>query len=123
MVTIIWGVYGFYIVDFKPPNASYDSAFLINNILIPLSKKGKMWIHLDNSKIYNSKLTSSNYDSLGFKRPSHPAYSQDIAHSEFYLFNILEKKLTGRKFRGPYGLLEALIEILDSISIDTLKPF
>lgn len=131
MVTIIWGVYGFYIVDFLPPNTSYDSTYFVNNILIPLSekreqiwsgsKKKKMWIHLDNSRIHNSKLTSSNYDSLGFKRPPHPAYSPDVAPSDFYLFGFLEEKLKGRKFKDPDELFESIIEILDSISMETLK--
>lgn len=120
MVTIIWGVFGFYVVDFKPPNISYDSTYFVNNILIPLSekreqiwsgsKKRKMWIHLDNSRIHNSKLTCSNYDPLGFKRPPHPAYSPDVAPSDFYLFGFLEEKIKGRKFKDQDELFEDLLK-------------
>lgn len=108
MVTIIWGIYGFYVVDFKPPSISYDLAYFVNNILIPLSKKNlvrfeekKKYIHLDNSRIHNSKLTCSNYDPLGFKRPPHPDFSPDVTPSDFYLFGFLEEKLKGHKFKDP----------------------
>lgn len=39
MVTIIWDVYSFYIVDFKPQNTSYNSTYFMNNILIHRSGK------------------------------------------------------------------------------------
>ena len=58
----------------------------------------KMWLHLDNAKVHNSKLTSRKYDILGFKRASHPAYSQDIAPGDFYLFGFLEEKLKEKKY-------------------------
>lgn len=39
MVTIIWGVYGFFIVNFLPEGESYDSEYFISNILEPLSNE------------------------------------------------------------------------------------
>ena len=37
MVTIIWGGFGFYVVDFLPCDESYNSQYHIDNILIPLA--------------------------------------------------------------------------------------
>lgn len=131
MVTIIWGVYGFFIVNFLPEGESYDSEYFISNILEPLSnerqniwagsKRKKIWLHLDNSKVHNSILTSQKYNVLGFKRTPQPPYSPDIAPSDFYLFGFLEEKLKGRVFEDMDELFEAIVEILNSISKETLK--
>lgn len=39
MVTIVWGVYGFFIVDFLTKGESYKSEYFIANILEPLSNQ------------------------------------------------------------------------------------
>ena len=101
MVTIIWGVFGFYVVDFKPPNTSYDSTYFVNNILIPLSekreqiwsgsKKRKMWIHLDNSRIHNLSLhvlIMILWDSKG-----HPIrLTRRMLHLVIFIFSVSQKK-------------------------------
>lgn len=85
------------------------------------STRRKIWVHLDNARVHNSKLTSEKYDILVFKRTPHPAYSLDIAPSDFYLFGFLEEKFKGKKFNDINELFEAIQEILDSISIETRK--
>ena len=131
MVTIIWGVYGFSVIDFLQCDESYNSQYHIDNILIPLaeikseiwkqSDKRKIWLHLDNSMLYNSIMSMKKYDELGFKRPPHPAYSPDVAPSDFYLFGYLEQKLQGKQFNDIEGLEEELHEILGTISNDQRK--
>ena len=116
MVTIILGVNGFFIVDFLPFDQSYNSEYFITNILEPLSEKRpniwpssktkKIWLHLDNSKVHNSKLTFSKYEILGFKRTPQPAYSLDVAPSDFYLFGYLEEKLKGHSYNDTDELFE-----------------
>lgn len=131
MVTIIWGVYGFYIVDFMPDGESYNSSYFITNILEPLAKKKaeiwhesskrKLTLHLDNSKVHNSKWSTLEYTKKGFKRAPHPAYSPDVAPSDFFLFGFLEEKLKGKSFADVDEFEEALLEILGSISIEIKK--
>ena len=84
-------------------------------------KEKKIWLHLDNSKVHNSILTSQKYNVLGFKRTPQPPYSPDIAPSDFYLFGFLEEKLKGRVFEDMDELFEAIVEILNSISKERLK--
>lgn len=65
MVTIIWDVNGFFIVILLPEGCSYNSDYFIESILESLysmkvqiwseTKKKKVMLHLDNSKIHNSK--------------------------------------------------------------------
>lgn len=61
------------------------------------------------------------YDELGFKRAPHPAYSPDVAPSDFYLFGYLEEKLKGKQFNEIDELEEALHEIFGTISYDQRK--
>ena len=71
--------------------------------------------------VHNSKMVMSNYGILGFKRTPHPAYSPDVAPSDFPLFGFLEEKLKGHQFNDIDELEEALYEILNSISVDQRK--
>lgn len=133
MVTIIWGVNGFYIIDLLPHGTSYNSDYFIDNILSPLNSiKGQiwsettkryLWLHLDNSKVHNSMKSNAKYGEYGLKRTPHPPYSPDLALSDFYLFGFLKDKLKGQKFTSPDQLKEAIIEILSSISRDEKNVF
>ena len=38
MVTIIWGISGFHVIDMLPENGSYDSAYFIEHILTPFEQ-------------------------------------------------------------------------------------
>ena len=55
----------------------------------------KIWLHLDNSRVHNSKVTLSITEKYGFKRAPHPAYSPDIAPSDSFLFGYIKGKLKG----------------------------
>ena len=131
MVTIIWGVFGFYIVDFLDENTKYDSNYFISHILVPLSNKReeiwsdserrKIWLHLDNCRIHNSKMTREKTEELGFKRAPHPPYSPDIAPSDFFLFGYVKEKLKGYKFKSRDDLKDKILEILSNINTDLRK--
>ena len=131
MLTVIWGVNGIYILDFKPEEAKYNSTYFIDNILIPLSemkskillnyKANKIWLHLDNCKVHNAKITFAKYEVLGFKRTPHPPYSPDIAPSDFFLFGYVKEKLKGHVFNDINDLKEKIVEIIMSISAEKRK--
>lgn len=131
MVTIIWGINGFHIIDMMPKGNKYNSEYFIENILTPLfnmkqqiwsqTTKRKLWLHLDNSQVLNSSACNEKYDQFGFKRVPHPPYSPDIAPSDFFLFGFIKDKLRGKKFTSPDDLLEAITEILGQISKEDRK--
>ena len=99
MIIIFWRINGFFIVDLLPIWQSYNSSYFVENILQPLfenkeiiwkeSTKRKLWIHLDNSHVHTSKLSSEKYAEYGFKKAPHPAYSPDVAPCDFYLFGFI----------------------------------
>ena len=120
MVTVIWGVYDIYLIDFLPENESFNSEYFIQNILIPISSektkiwsdsiRRKIWLHLDNSPIHNSKVSMEKTFELGFKRAPHPAFSPDISPTDFFLWGYVKDKLKGSRFNDADELLEAITE-------------
>ena len=128
MITIIWGVWGFFVIDELPQGVSYNSSYFKQNILdVLISKKfqiwpnsngKKIWLHLDNCKVHSSKQTTTNISQSSFKRAPHPPYSPDIAPSDFYLFGNIKKKLEGAMFNSREELFERLVEILNAITRD-----
>ena len=101
MVTIVWGVNGIYIVDFLPYGRSYNSSYFVEHILNRIvetkadiwseSDFKRIWLHLDNCRVHNSKVSIEKYEEYGFKRAPHPVYSLDIAPSDFFLFGYIKK--------------------------------
>ena len=128
MITIIWGVLGFFIIDELPQGVSYNSSYFKQNIfdvliskkcqIWPNTKGKKIWLHLDNYKIHNSKLITTEISKSPFKRAPHPPYSPYIAPSDFNLFGYIKRKLEGAIFNSREELFERLIEILNGISRD-----
>ena len=126
MVTVIWGVNGIYLVDFLEEGYHFNSTYFIEHILLPLhemscdiwteSSKRKIWLHLDNCKVHNSKAAMKKYDELGFKRTPHPPYSPDLAPSDFFLFGYTKDKLKGRTFKSREALEEEISDIFENIS-------
>ena len=53
----------------------------------------KNWLRLDNYRVHNSKVTLEKTEEYSFKRAPHPAYSPDIAPSDFFLFRYMKEML------------------------------
>ena len=125
MITIVWGVWGIYIIDELPENTTMDSNYFINNILIPLyeqknniwpnSGRRKIWLHIDNASVHNSNMTKEKIQNTCFKRAPHPPFSPDVAPSDFFLFGYVKEKLRGQRFKSRFELYEAINEIVQSI--------
>jgi hypothetical protein len=83
MVTIILGVNDIFFVDFLPDGEPYNSEYFVKHILNRLHKMKddvwyecdvkKIWLHLDNSRIHNSKVTLEITEKYCFKRAPHPS--------------------------------------------------
>ena len=80
------------------------------------SDRRKIWLHLDNCRVHNSKQSSEKIEATGFKRTPHPPYSPDIAPSDFFLFGYTKSKLKGCKYEDIDDLVERIYEILNKIS-------
>ena len=123
------GVNGFHVIDLMNSGLSFDSNYFISHILCEIEqlklqktvkrKKIQYYLHLDNSHVHNSKVSQEKITKIGFLRAPHPAYSPDVAPSDFYLFGYVKNRLERQEFRSPDELLEAVIEIIEQIPKET----
>ena len=126
MITIIWGVNGTYILDELPEGEHYNSEYFIEHILRPLNeqkqtilesrKKKTLWLHIDNCRVHNSKVTDQEMKILGIQRAPHPPYSPDLAPSDFFLFGYVKGKLRGSSFKTREELYNEIFSIINDIS-------
>lgn len=131
MITVIWGVYGIYLIDVLPQGMSFNSEYFIKHIINKIAEKKqeiwnesdhqKIWLHLDNCRVHNSKESLQKTEDAGFCRTPHPPYSPDIAPSDFFLFGYTKVKLKGHRFEEESDLVEEITDILNKISVEKRK--
>jgi histone-lysine N-methyltransferase SETMAR len=61
--------------------------------------RGVLLLH-DNAPVHKSNIVQAAIRQAGFVELNHPAYSPDIAPSDYHLFSNLKKFLRGRNFSG-----------------------
>lgn len=130
MLSVFWNPDGFLIIDILPDDFRFTSEYFINNILEKIyeatktlreKEHRKIIIHFDNARPHTSRKVVEYMDLHSMKRAPHPAYSPDIAASDFYLFGYLKNELEGEEFETADQLFDAIQKILSEISHDTLN--
>lgn len=130
MITVIWGVFGIWVLDMLPHDTAFNSEYFINNIVTEFvsckavqrvrTSHRKVWLYLDNCKGYNSKESNECFKANNIHRPPHPPYSPDIAPSDFFLYGYTKDKLKGRRFKSPEDIFEEIHSIISHISTEKL---
>ena len=118
MLTIFWDSKGPILEDFLEKGSTINSASycdLLANRLKPairtkrrglLSKK--VLLQHDNARPHVAKATIETINKLGFEVLEHPAYSPDLAPSNYHLFVPLKDALRGRKFSSDESVQKAV---------------
>jgi transposase len=70
---------------------------------------------MDNASPHRARLTAQNLEENHIPTNFHPAFSPDLAPSNFFLFGALKGQLGGRIFESPDELVEAICEIASAI--------
>ncbi len=78
--------------------------------------RGRHFLHLDNTPSHNATLTLALIDQLGWTRLPQPAYSPDLAPSDFWLCHRLKRNLRGVRFPSLEHLKEAVAEEIANIA-------
>jgi histone-lysine N-methyltransferase SETMAR len=125
MLTIIWGVGGFPVVDLMTSQRSFDSQYFMSNVMMPLIASlflqrriphaRRLHLHLENCRVYFSKIIEQFITQNQILRVPHRPYSPDIAPPNFHLFCHVQNSLVGWTFDGLEHFLEAITEFLDEI--------
>jgi len=75
--------------------------------------KGVLLLH-DNARPHTAHLTINTIRQLNWEVLEHPAYSPDLAPSDFHLFGPLKNALRGRRFAADDEVKEAVHDWLRS---------
>lgn len=68
----------------------------------------------DNERPHTAKATKETLDSLGWEVLPHPAYSPDLAPSDFHLFRSLQHHLTDSRFKTFEEIEKCVVDYIDS---------
>jgi hypothetical protein len=89
MLTLIWGVEGFHVVDLMTSQRSFDSQYFADNIMVPLVQKvfpkgrnpyaRRLSFHLDHCRVHFSRVIEQFIAQNHISRVPQPAYSPDLA--------------------------------------------
>jgi histone-lysine N-methyltransferase SETMAR len=75
-----------------------------------------MVVHFDNATPHTAKCTIDYLRANRLTRARHPAFSPDVAPSDFSLFAKLKIALMGAAFANDAELLQSMAEVLNGIS-------
>jgi len=107
MASVFWDARGIIFIDYCKKGHTINSDYYIALLehlkdqiakKRPHLKKKKVLFHQDNALCHKSIKTMAKLHELGFELLPHPAYSPDLAPSDFFLFADLKRMLAGKKF-------------------------
>lgn len=126
MFTVFWSASRVFLVEMLPAGQTFTKQYfislidkLVDAINQTRAKSGTngMFIHMDNARPH---LIPEKLDQVGLKRIPHPAYSPDLAPSDFFLFGFMKHQLQGNSFGTHEELFTAVRLILGEIPKETL---
>jgi histone-lysine N-methyltransferase SETMAR len=125
MLTLIWGVDRFHVVDLMTSQRSFDSQYFVDHIMLSLLEKvfpkgrnphaRQLHLHLDHCRVHFSRVPEQCIAENHISRVPQPAYSPDLAASDFWLFGYLKNSLASRMFDDPEELLDGITLFLDEV--------
>lgn len=83
--------------------------------------RGRWFIHMDNAPSHTAILTLQHLRNLGWTCLPHPAYSPDLAPSDFCFFPRLKRGLKGRRFNNLQELEDAVDDQIGMITVQEYR--
>jgi hypothetical protein len=139
MLTVIWGISDFHVVDLITSQHSFDSQYSVSNLMAPLIANiyprgriphvRRLHLHLDNCRVHFSNVTEQFITQNQIFRVPNPPYSHNITPSDFWLFGHVKNSLefsgilwpAGRTFDESEQCREAITAFLDEIQPSELE--
>ena len=116
MLTVFWDAKGPLLLDFLPHKQTVTGAYyadLIARLREAIKEnrrgmlsRGVVLLH-DNAPAHTSSIAKAAVSVAGFRKLLHPAYSPDLAPSDFHLFPHLKRALRGQRFDTDEALMDA----------------
>jgi histone-lysine N-methyltransferase SETMAR len=131
MLTVIWRINGFHVVDLMTEQHSYNTQYFLSHILETLllavfpdghkPHSCRLSLHLGNCRVHRSKASAYLFAENPIIRVPHPLYSPELAPSDFWLFGHMNVALGGQRFPGPEDLLVGIHEFLSEVQRSELE--
>jgi hypothetical protein len=129
MLTIIWGLTWFHVVNLLPNGGTLNAASCTDEIVSEIacwreaqrgSTNRKLVVHADNTRPHTAGRTVRYIEACGMVRAPHSPDSPDLAVTDFFLFGCLSGMLRGRHFETGEELWAAIRDLLGTIEKVTL---
>lgn len=121
-VTVFWDCDGIIHVDFCPPRQTINAEYYSNLLqtvhkLLPRKRPGKtrrvpLFLQ-DNARVHTANKSMETIREIGWQLLPHPAYSPDLAPSDYHLFGPMKEPLRGVRFKDQNEIERA---VKDSLS-------
>jgi histone-lysine N-methyltransferase SETMAR len=131
MRTVFWSRLGFPLVQLLPKGQHFDAGYFCENILQEINQdrpaataedgRRNIVFHFGNATPHTADETLGFLKSHRMKRAPHPAFSPDLAPSDFYLFGKIKTALMGAAFRSEQSLLDGVLGVVNAISREELE--
>lgn len=108
-----------------PKETTMTGKYYRNTILTRLKRdfqtvhpNKQMKLHVDNAPVHRCTIVQDYLEEEKIQQVPHPAYSPDLAPSDFWLFPKLKSQLRGRRFSNRQALGQAVGQVINSITSD-----
>ena len=125
--------YPFFLImlDFLPKRSTITGVYYANlldqlRIAIREKRRGKLskgvLLQQDNARVHTCKVAMEAVERNGYELIPHPAYSPDLAPSNFFLFPNLKKDIRGLHFRSDECMWNYQILLLTHVQVSGQNP-
>ena len=119
MATVFWDAKSVIMLDFLPKRSTITRVYYANLLhqlrtAIREKRRGKLsrgiLLQQDTARVYTCKVAMDAVEQNGYELIPHPAYSPDLAPSDFFLFQNSKKDIRGHHFRSDEEVVTAVEE-------------
>ena len=119
MATVFWDAQGIIMLDFLAKKRTITGAYYANLLdqlrtAIREKRRGKLskgiLLQQDNARVHTCKIAMDAAERNGYELILQPAYSMDLAPSDYFLFPNLKKDIHGLHFRSNKEVVTAVEE-------------
>ena len=127
MATVFWGAKGVIMLDVLPKRSIITGVYYANLLdqlrtTIHEKRRGKLskgvLLQQDNARVHTCKVAMDAVERNGYELIPHPAYSPDLAPSDFFLFPNLKKDIRGLHFLSDEEVVMAVEELVNGKDLD-----
>jgi hypothetical protein len=130
LISVLWSANGIHSLVEIPKGESCNSSFFCSVIVPSLvedicSGSGRrslkaFYVHLDNAGPHNSRQSNDCLQGTKARRMPQPAYSSDLALSDFFLFGFLKRQLQGVHLADREAFESRICQVFGEIEREVL---